>query len=379
MSRNTTRRCREAQRFGLVLGAAAVLAGTTSGAVAATGVVIPLEPGEVILNAFPVENYGPMDPMADPTASPTFNLVNVRYSGTLTVDLPAELDDSAVEVTIGFDDDGDGIPDDVQFTNTPTSAPGDPGYIAVTGRGTGTLAITLPADDSTGTDEAVLILEPLTTSLSAAFDYYDPVYYDLNFDAAAPASVTVEPVLVAVSQEPCDLSTLTRCAFPTPVTAGSTVTLDLTSGSALRELGIANLTGVQVGLVRLDANADPVGAPALLAVTVSGSTANFTVPAGTAAGSYGLVIAQSGSTGAISTVYVELTVAAAAATPAAAPTTAVNAGLRSNTGVEVVDTGSTGSATVAMGAGLLLLAGAGGIAVARTRRRPAVEGGTCES
>ena len=374
MSRNTPSRCREAQRLGVVvLGAAALLAGTTSGAVAATGVVIPLAPDEVILGAYPVENYGPMDPMADPNAAPTFTLVDVQYGGSLTVNLPVELDSAAVEATIGFDDNNDGIPDDVEYSSS--LPPADPNYLAITGRGSSTITITLPADDSTGTDEAVLFLEPLTTNLSAAFDYYDPIFYDLNFTAAAAAAVTVEPVLVAVSQEPCDLSSVSRCAFPTSITAGSTVTLDLTSGSALRELGIADLTGVQVGLVQLDANGDPTGTPVLLTATVSGSTANFTVPAGTAAGSYGLVIAQEGSTGAISTVFVEITVVAAA--PAAAPTTAVNAGLRSNTGVEVVETGSTGNVPVVMGAGLLLLAGAGGIAVARTRRRPAVEGGTC--
>lgn len=104
------------------------------------------------------------------------------------------------------------------------------------------------------------------------------------------------------------------------------------------------------------------------------------MPAGTAAGSYGLVIAEQASSHVVSLVFVEVTIVAEAtpATPAAA-TTAVNAGLRSNTGVEVVETSSTGNVAVAMGAGLLLLSGAGGIAVARTRRRPAAEGGTCEA
>ena len=374
MSRNTTRRCREAQRFGVVLGAAAVLASTTSGAVAATGVVIPLEPGEVILSAYPVENYGPLDPMADSNAAPTFQFVDVQYGGTLTVDVPTDLDDAAVEVEIGFDDDSDGTPDVVYSSALPGA---DPLHLAVTGQGTGTIVITLPADDATGTDEAVLFLEPLTTNLSSVFTHLDPLSYDLNFDAAAPAAVTVHPWLVAVSQEPCDLSSLTRCAFPTPVTAGSTVTLDLTAGSALRELGITNLSAVEVGLQKLDANADPVGALVELTtqVTGTGSTATFTVPAGTAAGTYGLVIGKQTADG-VTMVFVEVTIEAAATT-AAAPTTAVNAGLRSNTGVEVVETGSTGNVPVVMGAGLLLLAGAGGIAVARTRRRPAVEGGTC--
>ena len=90
------------------------------------------------------------------------------------------------------------------------------------------------------------------------------------------------------------------------------------------------------------------------------------------------------STGAVSVVLVEIAVVAeeaVVAPPAAAPTTpattVVNAGLRSNTGVEAVETGSTGGVAIAAGAGMLVLAGVGGVAVARTRRRPAVEGGTC--
>ena len=57
----------------------------------------------------------------------------------------------------------------------------------------------------------------------------------------------------------------------------------------------------------------------------------------------------------------------------------VNAGLRSNTGVQLAATTAPGSTVpVAVGAGLLVAAGVGGVVVARTRRRPATEGGTCE-
>jgi hypothetical protein len=258
----------------------------------------------------------------------------------------------------------------------------------VAGQGTGSITITLPADDLTGVDDARLLLAPLTSTLGPAFTFYDPVFYDLGFvpagDAAAPAARTVEPELVAFSQVPCEISSGTGCAFPTPVTAGSTVGLDLTSGSVLRELGLTDLTGVQVGLAALDANGDPTGAAVELTAQVDGSTATFVVPADTAAGSYGLVIAQPTSTGAVSVVLVEIAVVAeeaVVAPPAAAPTTpaatVVNAGLRSNTGVEAVETGSTGSVAIAAGAGMLVLAGVGGVAVARNRRRPAVEGGTC--
>ena len=363
------------------LGAAALLAGTASVAGAATGVVIPLEPGEVIVSAFPVESLAAMDPMADPNAEPVLAPVGVRYGGTITVDLPAELDDSAVEARLIFDDNRDGTPE-----ATYSSDPTDPNPLVVAGVGTGRITVTLPADDPAAGDVATLQLEPLTSTLSPAFTYFDPVSYELEFDAAADAAVTVEPELLAISQLPCDLSSATRCPFPTPVTAGSTVALDLTAGSVLRELGIADLTGVQVALQAVDADGIATGAPVELTAQVSGSTASFLVPAGAAAGSYGLVIAQPTPAGGVSVVVVELTVVAeetpaAVVPPAAAPTTpaatVVNAGLRSNTGVEAVETGSTGGVAIAAGAGMLVLAGVCGVAVARTRRRPAAQGGTC--
>ena len=112
MSSPTLSRRPQLQRLGLVgIGSAVLLVGIASPAVAATGVVIPLEPTEVALSAVPVENFGVMDPMADPNAGITPTSVAVQYGGTITVDLPAELDDSAVEAQLTFDDDGDGAPD----------------------------------------------------------------------------------------------------------------------------------------------------------------------------------------------------------------------------------------------------------------------------
>ncbi|RBY75760.1 hypothetical protein DQ238_19250 [Geodermatophilus sp. TF02-6] len=380
----------QVQRLGLVgIGAAVLLVGIASSAGAATGVSIPLEPTAVVLSAVPVDSLGSMDPMADPTST-VYEPTPVQYGGTITVDIPAELDDSAVGAELVFDDNGDGIP---EATYSSSFTPANPNFLVVAGQGTGSITVTLPADDPIAGDAATLTLEPLPSTLSPAFTSYDQVVYELGFDASAPAAQTVQPQLVALSQVPCDVYSGTRCPFPTPVTAGSTVTLDLTDGSVLRELGITDLTDVQVGLQQLDADGLPTGAaPVELAVQVDGETASFVLPAGTAAGSYGLVVVQQTPSGGISVFSVELTVVAeespAVVPPAVPPTAAppaatttqpvvVNAGLRSNTGVEVVETGSTGTVTVATGAGLLLLAGLGGAAVVRTRRRPATEGGTC--
>ena len=389
MSTTTRTRRPQVQRLGLAgIGSALLLVGIASPAGAATGVVIPMEPTEVLVGAFLAEDLGAVNPMADPATVPTPAPVAVDFDGKLTVDLPAELDDSAVGAELVFDDNHDGTPEAVYSSSF---APAHSNYLTVTGQGTGSVTIDLPSDDLAVGDVASLTLQPLDSNLGPAFSSFGGVVFELALEAPvdplAPATVTVEPVLVAVSQVPCELTSGNRCPFPTPVTAGSTVTFDLTDGSALRELGLIGLTGVRVGLQELDPDGFPTAAtPVELDVTVTGDTANFVLPAGTAPGSYSLVVAQPTPSGGLSVFNVEITVVAEAAPvvpPAAAPTTpaaapaVVNAGLRSNTGVEAVETGSTGSVAIAAGAGMLVLAGAGGVAVARTRRRPAAEGGTC--
>ena len=368
---------RPLQRLGLAgIGSAVLLVGIASPAAAATGVVIPLQPSEVALSTVPVENIGgPMDPMADPNAG-VLTPVPVQYSGTITVDLPAELDGSAaVDVQLVFEDgDRDGAPDATYDSTDLTVVPG-----------AGSITVTLPADDPVAGDVADLLISPVTTTLGPAYEFFDPLYYNLGFvpagDPSTPAAVTVQPELAAFSQVPCSITSGERCPFPTPVTVGSAVTLDLTAGSVLRELGLTDLTGVQVGLAQLDADGFPTGAAVELTAQVNGSTASVVIPADTAPGSYYLVVAQQTPSGGISVFNVEITLVAPEAvvvppTTPAAPAV-VNAGLRSNTGVEAVETGSTGSVAIAVGAGMLALAGVGGVAVARTRRRPAAEGGTC--
>lgn len=357
MSVRSPLRRRGAARLGLVCaGSALVVAGIAPAAGAATDVRIPLTPPTVQLIGHADEYIGAPDPVGGTVELEDLTPVDVSYGGTITVDLPPEVDASTVVVHLDFDDDGDGSPD-VSYS----SAPGDPNALTVTGQSSGSVQVALPADDGVGSQAARLRLAGITPTLGPAFTFIDPISYGLTFTGSAPAAQTVAPDLVAISDPPCN----SPCDSTTPVTAGSTVTLDLTADSALRELGLTDLTGVQVFLEARGADGNGTGAVVDLPVQVTGSTATFVVPAGTAAGSYGLVVAQPTASG-LSVVRVQITVEA----PAAPATTATNAGLRSDTGVEAVDTGP-GTLAVAAGAGMLLLAGAGGMAVARNRRRAA--------
>ena len=392
MSLSTGPRRRRAQLLaGAGLGAVATLVGTASPALAADGLVVELEPTEVMLAALPIENFGG-DPDAwfgamgggmtsEATSYADFVPVPVQFNGTITVVVPDGLDASAASAELVFDANGDGIP---EATYSSLFTPADPKRLGITAAA-GSVEVTLPTDDPLVVDAASLSIGRLTSTLGPAFsDVYDTIDYEIEFDTAspptAPPAQTVEPVLIASSQIPCDIFSYESCPIPTPVLPGSTVTLALTPGSVLRELGLTDLAGVEVYLSALDEEGYPLDEGSPVTVEVAGSEASFVLPENAGPGSYALFVSQPTPSGGASTVYAELTVEAApVAAPVAQPVAPKpNAGLRSNTGVHLPEAGGSDGVPVAAGAGMLLLAGAGAAAVARSRRRPAVEAGTCE-
>lgn len=380
------------------IGAVTTLVGTASPAAAADGVTVRLEPTEVMLAAIPIENFGG-DPEAffgatggvsgsidEVTAVADFVPVPVQYGGTITVQVPAGLEASAATVELVFDDNQDGNP---EATYSSRFAPANPKHLVATASA-GSVAVTLPADDTMVGDAATLSIGRVTSTLGPAFsDVYDSIDYELGFDIAspptAPAAQTVNPVLIASSQIPCGFSSYERCPLPTPVLPGSKVTLALTQASVLRELGLSNLAGVEVHLAALDEDGYDVDGGSAVRVEVTGSQAHFVLPKDAEPGAYLLYVTQQTPSGGASTVVAELTVEAAAVAPVAEPAAPEpNAGLRSNTGVHLPEAGvglseagGPDGVAVAAGAGLLLVAGAGAV-VARARRRPVVEGGSCE-
>ena len=389
MSTSTGLRFRRPQLLACAgLGAVATLVGTASPALAADGVMVRLDPTEVELAAIPIENFGEdLDELfgsvgaADASsisAFPGFVPVLARYTGTITVTVPAGLEASAATAELVFDDNEDGVP---EATYSSRFAPANPKHLAIT-PSAGAVTITLPADDPAVGEAATLSIGRVTSTLGPAFSTeYSSIDYLLGFDATEPAAQTVEPLLIASSQIPCDFSTYERCPLPTPVLPGSTVTLALTQDSVLRELGLSDLTGVEVALLPMDEDGVVSSTDASLPVEVAASRASFVMPEDAEPGAYGLVVTQPTPSGGAATVFAELTVEAPDA-PAAEPVAPEpNKGLRSNTGVHLPEAGASDGAegaAVATGAGILLLAGAGAaVAVARSRR-PAAEGGTCE-
>ena len=386
MSTSTGLRRRRAQLLASAgVGAVATLVGTASPAFAADGVVVRLEPTEVSLFALPIENvggdidglYGFIGSAGGSSASAISGLVPVpaQYSGTITVEVPAGLEASAATADLVFDDNEDGIPEATYSSRFPVA---NPKHLAITATAD-TVAVTLPADDPMIADAATLSIGRVTSTLSPAYsDVYDGIDYQLGFDASAPAAQTVHPVLIASSQVPCDFSTYERCPVPTPVLPGATVTLALTQGSVLRELGLTDLTGVEVHLSALDEEGYEFDEGTEMTAEVTASEATFTMPEDAVPGAYSLYVTQPTPAGGASTVVAELTVEAPVAPPAPEPAAlSPNAGLRSNTGVHLPEAEGSNGPAVAAGAGLLLMAGAGA-AVARSRRRLAVGVGSCE-
>ncbi len=191
------------------------------------------------------------------------------------------------------------------------------------------------------------------------------------------------------SDEPADVDESTAVLAAAAAYTEVPALAGLPAGSAPTGAGAAPAFTASV-LPAAVAAAEPVGGvlePAQVRSLEVDSTepyrATVTVPADTAAGSYVLGLTEvDPDTGSASVTVLVLEVAAAPVAPppapeAVAPVTAapvLNPGLRSNTGVvaaPAVGTSSGGSGTVAVGAGLLLLSGVGGVAVARSRRRPA--------
>ncbi len=346
--------------------AAVALVAPSAGAAAA--VTIPLDPPEVELS-LRAQTVGHL-PVASPPASggETISPHHHQWGGTSRLLLPHLFDGSAMTVSLELAPSPTGVP--TRTYSSTSAVPAD--QLAVTNLGPGPFTgvtqweVTMPAYDAANPTFGRLVFSGLTTTAGAGFTVVDPFRHHYEFVSSGGMLQYIAPQVVARAQVPCALSSASRCAA-TAVAAGSDLGLTVPASSRLT-IGLGNLTGAALALQALDANGAPTAAAPIplpgARVTAGGSGLNVTVPRDVRAGAYRLTVVH----GADVVIYGTDTMNRIVVTTIELNVT--NAGLRSNTGwAEGGDSTAAGSPLVALGAGMVLLAGAGAALVLRPRRR----------
>lgn len=327
---------------------------------AAPATTITLDPPEVEVHLRPDESVGEVPATSPPQgaarADPFFSMA---WGATVNFHLPLQFDGTAMEVSLDLMPTLGGTP-----TRTLSTTSASPDDLVVTDNGGGDYSFATPTDDGTNGPFGRLRFSGLTldASIPSGVSLINPtVTYDLQFIAGGPF-VDLSPQVLGAATVPCAISSGVRCPAVT-VTAGTSIALNVTSGSLLRSLGMGDLAQSQTAaaLEALDAAGHPTGAPVPLTVSAAtGDAANLTVPADTAPGSYRLSVVE-GDGAELSVTRIEVTVVAAAR--------AANTGLRSDTGVEGDGAAPAGGGAtlVPLGAAMVLGASVGSVAVLRRR------------
>jgi hypothetical protein len=346
---------------------------------AAAAVTISLDPTDVEVMLYPVENMGPLtvhDSMGSGsggTGGATFTPtpVTTEWGGAVVVQLPAGLDGGAMHVSLDLM-----ATMNSSSTRTYSTTAAGPNHLVVTDLGSGSYRVDLPADDSVDGPVGGLTFDNITSG-NTHVDVASALPYLLTFTGTGTSVRNVAPQVMAMAELPCPGSPATPCA-PTPVDAGESFGITVPPASLLRALGLGTLDDMELALGRFDDNGDPIGEPLVLTdhpglVTVSDPYhATVHLPATMHGGTYELSLVQAtGTAGAISITFGQLQVKAMPAAPRI-----VNAGLLSNTewneppSATDPRTGRDSVPLVAAGAGMMLLAGGAAACTLRGRRRP---------
>jgi hypothetical protein len=346
-----------------VLAATALGAGTAGAEEPAT---VALDPTDVAVVLEAAENFGTAaDPAEDPGPVP------VAWGGTVELRLPDGLDAPALGARLELGPEVGGSPTRVLSTETP-----GPDGLVVDRVAAGRFTVALPPVDPANGPIGALLLSGIASA--DGFPVHPDTYF-LELDPAAPATAVLRPQVTVVAHQPCDPTAAVGCAGTT-VPAGTPFRVTVPSGSELQILGHGTLQDAEVTLVDLTgAPGGPLplsGDPARY-VAAGPWDATVTLPAGLGAGRHFLsvLLGDPASGGPVTIATVELlvlaapTVVPAAPAPVPAAPAVVNAGLRSNTGVEDTEAGAARTGAVATGAGLVVLAGVGAVVV-RARREP---------
>jgi hypothetical protein len=319
---------------------------------AAAPAPISLDDAEMYFGFEGSENFGGPRPVVSQSPARPFQAVPVAWGGSVTVVLPAQIDASSAIVSLGLRGD-----DDPAATLSYTSDSADPlALLMVTPLGGNQFRVDLPADDGVNGPNAELSFIHLTGAGGVAIPEGNRSGYGLRFEAAAPAAVTLAPQLIVHGAVP-DFSRGTTVAAVSP---GRAFQVTLPAGSRLSQLGVADLRTSDWAMTLLDDDGGSVIGPRVrlsLALSPDGRTATLTVPRGTAPGTYDF----SGAVG-------DGTDAVWAGFSAMVEVRAGNFGLRSNTDWNERTDEAGLLPLVALGAGMIVVAG--GATVLVLRRRP---------
>jgi hypothetical protein len=338
---------------------------------AAPVVTIPLDPGYVELSLRP-SNSGALQTYSPLTADPYATPVAVGFGSTVTFTVPAELasSDATLDVSITVDDPAD-VPDG--SNNAVYSRVVDDPLVeqplVVADLGGGTFEVTMPADDGVHGPEAILhlgALEPTVGTPGTVF--IDPAHWRLALTSGGPASATLTSQVVAVACPP-DSGQSGCPTTATKVPWGSELQFSLPTGSKLTQLGVTDFRAMAHPTFtrRQDVTVWPTnqGTRWSFLASADGRTATLHMSGVVLPpGSYLVTIAigdtiPPATPGLVAHVAVPIEIVAAD-----------NAGLRSNTDWNEVREDDGTSPLVPLGAGMVLVAGVGSVAVLRRRTSP---------
>jgi hypothetical protein len=360
-------------------------------AAAAPSTVISLRPEAASLWLSAVENDGLMDP-ADPDAVPGFTPVAVEWGGTAELQLPPAVDGSAMVVSLMLAPTEE---DEVSRTySTEDVAPDD---LVVTDLGSQRYSVQLPADDTVNGPVGWLVFDELASGADVTVF---PLMYQLEFTGTGVLAqqLTTQPLVMPYTA--CGGWLGGGLCEPYEVEPGSVLELQVPADSMLRTLDVGSFQTVSARLISYDeeegyleddivalsdaaiastaALGEPLpdlpgavaetfaeleGEPGVALTQAGGQvtspapyTAQVTLPTDLAVGQYSLVIIE-GRTSAdpVSVTYLGIEV----------PAPASNAGLFSHTGWTDEAPGGA-SPLVPLGIGLVLTAGAVGLAAHRS-------------
>jgi hypothetical protein len=326
---------------------------------AAPVTTIQLDDPEIEMTLWNTANRGVL-PLASPyPMQQTVTDAQLAWGGGLTFQLPQHVH-AGSGLTARLDLFPDASTNPTRTYSTSAAVPAD--QLTLADLGGGSYRVDMPADDGINGPLGSFVLDGLTIDGATAATFTPSFAMNMTLSAAGPSSLDVPMQLLGWSGVPC----VSGCPVPS-VPAGGRLDVTLPQSSALITVGLPDLSHSAVAMQQVDSLGRVLDRTASgwtppitqLAASLSADarTVSVSVPAGTAAGSYGITVTATDGTDTFITFNsVHINVVAAE----------VNPGLRSETGGD----DDTSSLPLLALTGVAGAAAVGGVAL-QSRRRAA--------